>query len=298
MAVAPRTGPCSPWTSGPEIAALGPVVKAAAKMQVEQAALDLICAEAALAASQVLYELSGRMFTGDCGPVTVRPVSRPTDQDTRSSTPLGWFSVWGTASGYGAQPAGVLAHYGSVEPPTITLPYPVTEVLQVLIDGEVIPGPYDPVTQTGEWELRDFQELVRIRPTAASTPTQRWGWPTSQIMDLPDSEEGTFSVTVTFGTPPPAMGELAARKLGEYLALPQLGDTTHYPKRIVQMSRQGVSAQIASVIDILEKGSLGIWECDAFLLAVNPSKNQRQAAVYSPDTGRQARRQARPSLPS
>jgi hypothetical protein len=273
------------------------VVKAAAKVAIDPTALDLICAEAAVAASQVLYELSGRMFTGDCGPVTVRPVSRPTDQDTRSSTPLGWFSVWGTASGYGAEPAGVLAHYGSREPPTIRLPYPVTEILQVLIDGIVIPGPYDPDTQTGEWELRDFQELVRVRPTASFSPTQRWGWPTSQVMDLPDSEEGTFSVTFTFGTAPPAMGELAARKLGEYLVLPQLGDTTHYPKRIVQMSRQGVTAQVASVIDILEKGSLGIWEVDAFILAVNPKKLQQQAVAWSPDTGRQARRQARPSLP-
>lgn len=283
----PRTGPCSPWTDGPSVAQLPPVAIAAAtqvqKATLTQVQIDAICAQAATAASEVLYELSGRMFTGACGPVTIRPVSRPTDQDTRASTPTGWFSVWGTASGYGAEPAGVLAHYGSSEPPTIHMPYPVTEIVQVLIDGVVIPA--------DEYELRGFQDLIRIRPTASATPTQRWGWPTSQIMDLPDTEVGTFSIEFMFGTPPPALGSLAALKLAEYFALPQLGNTTHYPARVVNITRQGVSAQVASVIDVLEKKSLGIWEVDAFVLACNPNKNQRQAVVWSPDVGR-PRRQA------
>lgn len=290
-----RRGPCSPWCAGPDIQALPAVVKAAGAQgntwTPDQ--VGLICAEAATAASEVLYELSGRIYTGQCGPHTIRPVSRPTDADTRTwgamLSPMGWFSSWGMASSYGAGSPGVRSHYYSSDPPTIRLPYPVTEILQVLIDGVIIPA--------DEYELRNNVELVRIRPTASFTPTERWGWPTSQIMDLPDSQEGTFSVTFRFGIDPPAAGQLAAKKLGEMLALPQLGDTTAYPNRVTSIARQGVTMQVASVIDLLEKKSSGIYEVDLFLNAVNPDRLKRQATVWSPDVAR-PRRQANPSLPS
>jgi hypothetical protein len=87
---------------------------------------------------------------------------------------------------------------------------------------------------------------------------------------------------------------LAARKLAEYLILPQLGDTTRIPRRTTQVARQGVTAQVASTIDVLSKGSIGIPEVDMFLLAVNPKKLQRQATVWSPDVGR-PRRTANPT---
>lgn len=287
----PRSGPCSPWVNAAAVQALPWVTAAIAKSSADSEQVAVILAQSAQAASEVLYELSGRVFTGECGPVTIRPVSRPSDADTRSANnqPQGWFSSWGTASGYGSALPGVMAHYGSTDPPTIRLPYPVTGVELVKIDGVVIPEQ--------EYELRAFQELVRIRPTASYVPTEAFGWPTSQIMDLPDTEPGTFSVTITFGAAPPQMGMLAAVKLAEYLALPQLGDLTHYPQRVVQMARQGVTTQVASVIDMASKGSLGIWEVDAFILAVNPKRIQRQATVFSPDVGR-PRRQATPTLPS
>lgn len=293
----PRSGPCVPWCSSQDVEQLPWVQQAAAKLQAQggmpPGGLDGICGEAALAASEILYELSGRIFTGACGPQTIRPVSRPTDLDTRSIgaklSPLGWFSSWGLSSSYGSSMPGVVAHYGGVEPPTIKLAYPVLEVLQVKIDGVIIPA--------NEYELRDHQDLVRMRPTASFNPTQRWGWPTAQILDLPDTQQGTFSVTFTFGQPPPAAGELAARKLAEFLVLPQLGNHDHYPSRVTSVARQGVTTQVASVIDLLVKGSIGIYEVDLFLNAVNPHRLQRQSTAWSPDIGR-PRRQATPSLPS
>ena len=179
------------------------------------------------------------------------------------------------------------AHYGSLEPPTIELPYAVTEIVQVKIDGEVIPE--------DEYELRDFKSLVRIRPTRSTVPVARYGWPTSQIMDLPDTEPGTFSVTYKFGIGPPASGMLAVRKLAEVFALPLLGDTNSYPKRVTSVARQGVTAAITDVMDLLQKGMLGIYECDVFLNSVNPHKLQRQSFVWSPDLGRPGRRTANPT---
>lgn len=301
----PRPGPCAPWVSGEELAALAPIQAAAAKQIADQKlteeALNLVCAGAADAASLVLYELSGRQFTGECGPVTIRPVSRPTDADTRtwgSLNPNGWISSWGMCSAYGADVPGVVTHHGCSNPPEISLgAYPVTEIVQVLIDGIVIPGPYDPGTQTGEWELRDHRWLVRLRPTASAVPTERYGWPTCQILDLPDTEQGTFSITYRYGMAPPGMGRMAALALGKYLALPQLGNTTHFPKRVKQVTRQGVQASTTDVEDFVSTGNTGIFEVDLFIKAVNPGKNQRQAMVYSPDVGR-PRRTAFPSLPS
>src|ERR1700685_1483922 len=212
----PRSGPCSPWVLASEIERFPSVQDSAdaltQKGQLEHDQLEALCAEAAAAASDVLYELSGKVFAGQCGPVTVRPTSRPTDIDTRSwnatLSTVGWVASQGFASAYGSFNPNVLAHYGTLEPPTIELPYPVTEVTQVKIDGEVIPE--------DEYELRAFKSLVRIRPTTETVPVARWGWPTSQIHDLPDTQQGTFSVTYMFGNPPPTSGKLAARRLAEY----------------------------------------------------------------------------------
>jgi hypothetical protein len=284
----PRSGACAPWVQGTEIETLPQVVERIAATDLATAQVEALCAEAATAASDILYERTGKIFPGQCGPVTVRPVSRPTDIDTRAwgatLSTVGWVASQGFASAYGSFNPNVLAHYGTLEPPTIELPYAITEIVQVKIDGQIIPS--------AEYELRDFKSLVRIRPTASTVPTARFGWPTSQIMDLPDTERGTFSVTYMFGNPPPAAGKLAARRLGEYLLFPQLGDTTRLPTRVRQVSRQGISAMVTDVLDLLEKGMLGIYECDAFVKTYNPHGLQRQSAVWSPDLGRPGRRQA------
>lgn len=284
----PASGPCSSWCQGSDVSGLPWVKAAAEKQQVDPGRLLEICAEAALAASEILYELSGRIFSGECGPVTVRPLSRPTDLDTRAAWygGNGYNTSWGYASQYDSVP-GVCSHYGSINPPEVDLgAYPVTSVTLVKIDGVTIPS--------AEYELRDYKRLLRLRPTAASVPTERFGWPTGQIQDLPDTQPGTFSVTYLYGQPAPAAGQLAAKKLAEYLALPQLGDNTRYPRRVQTIQRQGVTAQVSNPMDILKAGQLGIYEVDSWLLAVNPKKLQRQAAVWSPDLGR-PRRQANPS---
>jgi hypothetical protein len=268
------------------------VQDAAAKLrdkgQLPAGALEALCAESATAASEFLYEESGRIFSGECGPVTVRPVERPIDGDSRSwgarLSPLGWFASWGLASSYGSQIPGVMSHYGSTEPPEITLPYPVRSITEVTIDGIVIPP--------DEYELRDFQTLVRILPEPGFTATARWGWPTSQRQDLALGNEGTFGVSFTFGNPPPANGLVAARKLAEYLVVPQLGDGTKYPRRVTNITRQGVSTGVTDIVNVMQKsGSTGIYEVDLFLRSVNPNRLQRQAAIWSPDVGR-ARRTA------
>lgn len=290
MAV-PRSGPCAPWAQGSDVESQPWVQQQIAKLAdtLSEADVQAICAEAAMAASEALYELSGRVYTGNCGPVTVRPLSRPTDVDTRVwGVWLDGLGLSGELGSWGVcTSAGVLSHFGCSNPPEIELgAYPVTEITEVKIDGVVIPA--------DEYELRDYRWLVRMRPTESSTPTEQYGWPTCQINDLPDTEKGTFSVTYMYGQPPPSMGMIAAKKLAQYLALPQLGDTKHYPQRVTSIQRQGVSQMVVDVMDIVKTKATGIYEVDLFLASANPNKNARQGAVWSPDLGR-PRRTATPS---
>jgi hypothetical protein len=279
-----RNGPCAPWVQGPQVKEQLWVAAAATRAEAAGLDVDALCAEAAAAASEILYELSGRTFTGSCGPVTVRPLARPTDIDSRAWAarfPMGWSGSWGACGAYGAS-TGVASHYGCSNPPEIDLgAYPVNEIVQVLIDGIEIPA--------DEYELRNYRTLVRLRPTASTTPTERWGWPTCQINDLPDTEPGTFSVTYLYGQPPPTSGVLAAEKLAEYLVLPKLGDTTRYPARVTNVTRQGVTSSVADIMDTVKDGGTGIYEVELFLNAVNPHRAERQGVVWSPDMGRPRR---------
>ena len=93
------------------------------------------------------------------------------------------------------------------------------------------------------------------------------------------------------------MGRMAARALAENIIKPLLGDANAYPERITTLTRQGVTAQIASVIDIMKSKGTGIRTVDQWLVAVNPNKRQKRAVVFSPDIARNMRQQF-PSRPS
>jgi hypothetical protein len=286
----PRSGPCAAWINGDDVFE-NPRVQAtwkrgATKLDIDEQHARLICAQVALAATIVLYELSGRTRSGVCGPITLRPLARPADVDTRFhlSAMMGW--GYSGIVGYGNRNflgvGAVVTAYGTHAPPEVEFNvYPINTIEKVTIDGIVIPP--------NEYELRDHRTLVRMRASASAVPTARWGWPTTQIMDLPPSEPGTFAVTLTYGRDPGEDGRAACRALAEYLALPQFGDSSHYPQRTVSISRQGVDVQVASALDLLKGKQTGIYEVDLWLLAVNPNMLDRQSTVWSPDLVRNRR---------
>jgi len=284
---APRTGACAPWINGDDLKN-EPWIRAAIDRQradgddalenpLTQEQVDAILAESAASATEALYALTAKRFAGKCGPVTVRPVARPVDQDGRARVTRAWSygAVGSVSSMFMAIPA-VVSSYGREWAPTCVLNnFPIREIVEVKIDGVIIPP--------DEYELRDYYKLVRIRPTPSFSPTERYGWPTSQLQDLPDDQFGTFSVTYVYGAEPGALGLRAAVKLAEALALPRFGDTSHYPERITSFSRQGVHAQVASIVDVLKTGGTGIYEVDLFIMTVNPRKRRSETLVWSPD---------------
>ena len=248
-------------------------------MTVEDAALI------ASSVSELLYKFSGEQFTGACGPVTVRPMARPTDQDLRGflgGGGSGYLQSWGICMSYGMAASGVASHYGCSNPPQVDLgAYPVTQVTSVKIDGVTIPA--------NEYQLQDYKWLIRVRPTASSTPTERWGLPTCQNLTLPDTEPGTFSVTLMYGQPPPTSGVDAALTLAREVALSQLGLPNGLPTRTTSINRQGVQATVLDFADFVAAGRTGIYVVDLFIKAYNPTGSTRPALVWSPDTGRPRR---------
>jgi hypothetical protein len=240
--------------------------------------------EAASVASDILYRLSGRLYTGTgCGPVTVRPICRPHGEDRSwAGLSMGMGIVaFGMCAGM-TPGANIASHYGHSAPREVDLGvFPVNQVTSVLINGVTIPP--------DEYELQDYRRLVRMLPTMESVPTEMYGWPTSQRLDLPDTEQATFSVTYTYGQPPPPGGLRACKVLAQNFVKAFSGDPNVLPTRTTGVTRQGVASQTVDVEDILAKGLTGIYQVDLWILSVNPGKQKGKTSVFSPDVGRPRR---------
>lgn len=272
-----RTGPCSPWIDGSDITSQ----PGCAKVTAETAA------QIAEAVTNILYRMTAQQFTGECGPVTVRPISRPSDQDTRAFAGMflggSWSTSWGTCYAFGlGSESDAASHYQCENPPSIDLgAFPVTSIVSVKIDGEVIPE--------NEYQLQDFRTLTRMRVTDQTPPTDRWGWPTCQTYDLPDTEEGTFSVTYMYGTPPPVDGVLAAKAFGRELGLYMIGSPNKLPDRVSTVTRQNVTMTVLDMEDYIAQGRTGIAPVDYFIKTINPGNQAKPSVVWSPDIGRARR---------
>ena len=109
--VSPRLGPCAPWITAQDVLA-----------QQYPDGLEVplgTAAQMASVASEVLYALSARQFTGACGPVVDRPLARPTDIDTRfghRGMPNGYMTAGQFGAAWGVATGG-LNHYGTTAPP-------------------------------------------------------------------------------------------------------------------------------------------------------------------------------------
>jgi hypothetical protein len=276
VTIAPNEGPCSPWITETQVAALPQC----------QGYDESDCADAAAVASEILYRLSGKLWTGACGPVTVRPICRPHNTNERA---------WGASMGLGIMAYGmcggmtaganIAGHYGHSHPPEVDLGvFPVTEIISVLINGEEIPSE--------EYQLQDYRKLVRTLPTDTSVPTEMWGWPTAQRLDLPDTQQDTFSVTYMYGNTPPIGGIRAALTLAYNLAQAYNDDPNDFPIRTTSVQRQGVSQSTTDVEDIVQKGLTGIYQVDLWINSVNPGGQKFKSQVWTPDA-KPARRMPR-----
>ena len=98
---------------------------------------------------------------------------------------------------------------------------------------------------------------------------------------------GDLEVTYEYGTPPPAMGRIAARDLAQqYILAMTDADECALPQRVTQISRQGVSWTLLDPQDFLDSGRTGLYTVDLFLRTTNPDRARLRSRVFSPDLHR------------
>lgn len=226
-------------------------------------------------ATYVLDGLTGHQFA-QC-PVTVRPCG------TGCGAPAGYMT-WPVA-GSGASPLGPwMVPYVlngvwrncacgggcTCEPACrVELGGPVAEVTEVKVNGLVL----DPAAYTliGPW-------LARVDGGEC--------WPPCQDPAVPDTEDGTFSVTYRPGRALPSAGQIAAGALAAEFVKACAGAACSLPAQIASLTRQGSDVEFVSPTDVLADGLTGIREVDLFIRAANPAQLQRRSSVITPDIRR------------
>lgn len=266
----PQIGPCAPWTTADALCDSADTADADLVEQVIEAA------------SELLFAKSARVYSGTCSGV-LRPCCA-SDLCGRSRLS---FEKW--ADGYGlivgdpfpftpelfagqwynvagcASPC--VAWDCSKRVPRVDLGrYPVTQVTEVKIDGVVL--------AESAYKITDNRYLDRIDGDL---------WPRAQDVLALDTQVGTWSIAVEWGQPPTALGVLAANELACQMLMDIAGDENcALPARTVQVSRTGVTYNLADVITLLEKGGIGLQFCEMFIAAENPEHLSRPPRVLVP----------------
>jgi len=249
----PTLGPCDQWVDEADLAEC-------CGIEVDSDTNDALAADAE-AASGVLFALSGRIYRGTCGPLTVRPcgVGSSCYVPGRSDH----------IQSCGCQPLSEVLLPG----------YPVLEIGQVKLDGEVL--------APSEYRLDDRRKLVRLADEDGNP--QRW--PSCQRMDLADTEERTFSVTYYYGVAPPDLGVSAAAQLGCELYRSCSGGECKLPTGTTKVVRQGVTIEKSVLMNFLTAGATGLTNVDLFLAAYGSGSARRRPSVWSPDGPKYAKQQ-------
>lgn len=134
----------------------------------------------------------------------------------------------------------------------IRLPYPVSSVTQVLIDGEELPS--------SAYRIDEYQYLVR---------TDGQEWPRCNDLNLDDDEEGTWSVTAEYGQEVPYTGRMAVGELATEIFRHCVEDPScQLPTAVVsQIQRQGVTKDLRELMN----GDIGLYWSDIFIKNENPT---------------------------
>lgn len=216
-------------------------------------------------ASWLLYRATGQVFTGLCTDV-IRPCNAASagqwlayPDNVGGARPLPYSAGCGCG---GSLDCGCTRHSA------VHLPgQPVSQVLDVKVDGVSL-------TAGTDYVLVDDGTLVRAGGRS---------WPCCQRLDLPDSAQGTFSVTYTYGLLPTPDGLLAAEALACELVKGWCPDgdcgDCRLPKRITQLTYEGASMATFDPMQFLDQGRFGIAEVDYFVAQVNPTGDRRPGAV-------------------
>lgn len=212
------------------------------------------------AASEILYALSGRQWSGPGCTQAVELRGQPPAPGTgawpyfrswgESAQSYWWwsFSGWAWFPRYVGLPP---------QPMAIKLPHDqVTAITSVVIDGEPFTA-YN-LLASGWIERTDGRRWVEF-------------------------DNGTV-IQYAYGVPPIESGVRAVVRLAIEMVKDWLGNSScRLPRRVTSVTRQGISLAISDPQIFLKEGRTGLYEVDLFLAAVNPDSRKQRATVWSPD---------------
>jgi len=275
-------GPCQPWCDANDIwiNCGSPTITTGAGSNEETVCVDMT--PYAQMASWLLWELSGRKHSGRCVR-TVRPCGdTPCGFQVLSRGYIvpsvdyggwgwgGWGWQWDHNDGCGCVPLDRIDLAG----------YPVREILEVKIDGIVVP-------ELHNWRLDKRRFLTRMAD--ANGNAQRW--PSCQRLDEADTEIGTFAVTYAYGQDAPLLGQFAAAQVGCEIYRASNGEDCQLPSGTVRVTRQGVTIDKMATLGWYRsstrsgpsaKWATGLALVDAFLNGINPYGLTRRPMMMAP----------------
>ncbi len=270
----PVNGPCQTWCDPQDMAECG----------VDVGSDTSVLEAAAYEASQVLFQLSGRQFTGRCTQ-TVRPCANecscwpdlfPGLSPGAPQFPVGAWGWWESGWGWGRAGCGCGCLSRALLPG-----YPVTSITEVKVDGVVL-------AET-EYRLDEWRYLTRM----ADADGNAQYWPGCQRLDLEDTEENTWSVSYVHGVTPPDIGKRAAAQLGATIYNACIGGDCKLPTGTIQRTRAGVTVQMAPFVAwgrVRGNWATGLPLVDLFLSSYNPDALKKRPVIWASGGPRYARR--------
>jgi hypothetical protein len=254
-------GPCTPWD---------PIWQTGECSVLLLTGAEEVTGVAVEVASEILYHLTAQRF-GTCE-VTLRPCRRSCYD---SFIGAGWWEYgsyprpyWYAGTWYNLACGMCGDNCSCVGMDETVLPGPVDFVTSVKLDGVTL-------TKGVNYRIDDYRKLVRIDGEL---------WPFCQDLTKPDTEVGTWSATIGYGEPPPALGRMAVGELAGEIVKYLLCGECQLPQGVVDISRQGVSMTIANISDLFNTGFIQLRMCDLFIKTANPNHLQARSYVYDLDS--------------
>ncbi len=244
-------------------------------------------------ASEYLWAMTGRRLGPSCR-VTVRPCrkrcaddygifsGRFLNQGQYQSTG-GYIPYMRDGRMYNATLCGCVSdcHCGP-ELCQVDLPGPVYDIVEVSVDGAVVPS--------DTYSVYDGRYLTRVQNGPAAP--EGLCWPTCQDMTRSLAMENTFGVTYRTGLNLSGMATMAVTELTAHFIRGCNGGCgcgAGTQQNLQRVSRQGVDLEFLDVSQVLSEGKTGIPLVDQFVYLQNPLGLGSTLRVLSPDAPRPPR---------
>lgn len=160
--------------------------------------------------------------------------------------------------------------------------WPVTDIIAVREEGE----DKDPA----DYHIDEYRYLVKNNGEAFP---RHHNWYAEAGGAYDTEEDGfVFEVTVEHGLPAPRLLKRATAALAcsLYDMVAHDCENCDLPERVTNVSRQGVSWEVADFANLLERGGTGIYVVDLAVKVFNPNRLTSPSFVWTPDQERGTRR--------